>query len=516
MSVALSRFDLVLIFGYGVGVFLILTALRLDIKQLRVGRVGIAPVLTGIAMIVALLVLYLTETIDVWSRITESPLSIVITLAGLFLGVAVTETLLSPIVRICMWIIHLIRRKITGSFTQWEWLTDIFRFIMLTGLVIAVIGATRLLQNDVVADVGANTIANYPIPGAPTALVMRGERDGYLVLGEGEIYKFELPADPLAELELELVAEDLTYPHGAAIIGDRLYVTHQGVFECRDLGARGSFAGIRCAKLPDLSTRESQIQFLNDTRGEVLAFDIQPDGSLDNKQVILADLPVANGDHAVNAIVAGPDGRLYVTLGGLDILADEPDLEAILNSIERPNFDLIGTVISFNTDGSDLQVFSSGIRNVYDLAFDDEGRLYGVDNDGPTSRGWRMEEVLNFKKGADYGHPFEGTFDPRKNRTDDPVWVIDINGSAGIEWAGNVGLEPGLLVGGVNQLVYVEFDVNEHAEDVFSDTQVGVTQLVEISGFVTVAEALANDQLIIAVFGFRPGTHSLSILELGE
>ena len=62
----------------------------------------------------------------------------------------------------------------------------------------------------------------------------------------------------------------------------------------------------------------------------------------------------------------------------------------------------------------------------------------------------------------------------------------------------------------------MEFDVNERADDVFSDTQIGVTQLLEISGFVTIAEAIENDQLIIGVFGFRPGTHSLSILELDD
>ena len=65
-------------------------------------------------------------------------------------------------------------------------------------------------------------------------------------------------------------------------------------------------------------------------------------------------------------------------------------------------------------------------------------------------------------------------------------------------------------------MIYVKFDVNERAEDVFSDTQVEVTQLLEMRGFVTVAQALANDQLAIAVFGFRPGTHSLSILELDD
>ena len=139
-----------------------------------------------------------------------------------------------------------------------------------------------------------------------------------------------------------------------------------------------------------------------------------------------------------------------------------------------------------------------------------------MDNDGPTQRGWRFEEVLHIKQGADYGHPFEGTFDPDKKRTDDPIWVADTAGSAGIEWAANVGLEPGLIVGGVNTLIYLKFAENENAEDVFSSSQIRSTQLLEVSGFVTGVVTAQGNRLRVAAFGLRPGTHPLQLIQFGS
>ena len=69
----------------------------------------------------------------------------------------------------------------------------------------------------------------------------------------------------------------------------------------------------------------------------------------------------------------------------------------------------LGTVLRFHLDAENIEIYANGLRNIYDLEFDDAGPLWGVDNDGPTWRGFRAEEVVQIKEGANYGHPYEGT-----------------------------------------------------------------------------------------------------------
>ena len=515
MSFELNKFDVMLIFVFTFGLFLIISSFRTQAFGMRFRRTMLVPQLVGITIIVLLAAFYSAGAAKSWSRITDGLTSIVVTFAVAFVAVAVAETMQTPIVAIAVRGVGRARKVLLGQDEAWTWAADLIRLAVLAGTAVVIMAATFVLQEtpDEVLEVAG--VTKFPLPSAPTALVFHGEQDGYVALGDGRIMRFELPSDSRGQLSLETVAEGLTYPHGVAVFEDRLYVTHQAVLDCEDLRARGAFAGIRCAKLPGMSPRESQIKLLYETRGEIVVYDIRPDSTLSERQVLLSDLPVANGDHAINAIVAGPDGRMYVSIGGLDVLAVEPDLPDILASIaDRPNFDMVGTVISFLPDGSDVQVFARGMRNVYGLTFDGEGRLFGVDNDGPTQRGWRFEEVLHIKLGADYGHPFEGTFDPIKKRTDDPIWVADSKGSAGIQWAPNAGFDPGLIVGGVNKLVYLKFAENENAEDVFSSSRIRSTQLLEVSGFVTGVAAASDRRLLVAAFGLRQGTHSLQLIQL--
>ena len=65
-----------------------------------------------------------------------------------------------------------------------------------------------------------------------------------------------------------------------------------------------------------------------------------------------------------------------------------------METIERPSLDLIGSAISFDPDGSSLEIYASGLRNVYRLTIDERCQPYGVDNNGVNARDWRMEEVL--------------------------------------------------------------------------------------------------------------------------
>ncbi len=89
----------------------------------------------------------------------------------------------------------------------------------------------------------------------------------------------------------------------------------------------------------------------------------------------------------------GPDGKLYLGVGSTCDACVERDPRS-------------ATIMRFNADGSEGEVFARGLRNVYDLAFQPaDGTLWGADN-GRDDLGTAAPEELNrIVEGADYGWP---------------------------------------------------------------------------------------------------------------
>ena len=72
------------------------------------------------------------------------------------------------------------------------------------------------------------------------------------------------------------------------------------------------------------------------------------------RRTIVSGLPF--GLHQQDAIVAGPDGRLYLGSGSTCDSCKETDRRS-------------AAILSFRPDGSDLRVVASGLRNPYGLVF---------------------------------------------------------------------------------------------------------------------------------------------------
>ncbi len=384
-------------------------------------------------------------------------------------------------------------------------------------VVVAVVGALGLvwlndnLESGYAASLvtsaggGAAVRTRHVLAGHPMDIAFRGARDGYVSLGEGEIDRFTLTEGN--GIELETVASGLDFPRGLAIVDDTLVVTELGPLPCKP-----SFPSCKGEEVPGAELIEGEREILRSSRGRILAFDIQADGTLGPERTLLADLPVANTDHGVNGLTVGPDGRLYVAIGNVDRLYATPDVG---EEVGHPNADYLGTVLALDVEGGPPEVFAHGLRNVYDLAFDADGRLFGTDNDGLTTSGWRREELLEIHKGGYYGYPYDGTFEPYVVPRDPPLWVVDQVGSAGIEWIPASGSETGsrLLVGSCGELDSV--GLSEADGRVFVADRAAYTSLLDLPGCVTSLERADDGTVLMAVWAFT-GDSELDVVTLAS
>ena len=77
--------------------------------------------------------------------------------------------------------------------------------------------------------------------------------------------------------------------------------------------------------------------------------------------------------HCANGVVVGHDGWLYLALGdnGCDVPRPEGD-RLVLHG---------GGILRCRPDGRDLHVFATGLRNIYDVALDEELNVFVRDNE---------------------------------------------------------------------------------------------------------------------------------------
>lgn len=179
-------------------------------------------------------------------------------------------------------------------------------------------------------------------------------------------------------------------------------------------------------------------------------------------QPLITGLPVSNHDHGINGLQFDNYGNLFIAVGGntnggvhncgadccnIGNLPESPLSAAVVKArLSKPGFN--GTVTYVNSSnglpnnnsvfgdsvdvasGVDLEIYSSGFRNVFDILWGTRDQLYGTDNGpnvgfGPFSTGPTTQippqndadEVLLMLEGNYYGHPNRnrGRYDARQN-----------------------------------------------------------------------------------------------------
>lgn len=122
----------------------------------------------------------------------------------------------------------------------------------------------------------------------------------------------------------------------------------------------------------------------------------QDDDGKSEERKVLADgfgVRVAFRGHDLHGLVLGPDGRLYFSIGdrGYHVTTEEGKVMANPTS---------GAVFRCELDGSGLEVYATGLRNPQELAFNDLGDWFTVDNNSDSGDKARVVHIL---EGGDSG-----------------------------------------------------------------------------------------------------------------
>ena len=157
------------------------------------------------------------------------------------------------------------------------------------------------------------------------------------------------------------------------------------------------------------------------------------DGLPDRYRLLVTGLPGRQYPfHSNNGIAFGPDNLLYIAVGST---SDHGPLRDPLEA----------GILHVDPEGGAPEVFASGFRNPFDLAFAPDGRLFTADNSpdvlDATLPFYPPEEINLVRQGLDYGFPDVYGFDmrirPGQRETEPPLLLLPTSSvSSGLTWYG--------------------------------------------------------------------------------
>lgn len=215
--------------------------------------------------------------------------------------------------------------------------------------------------------------------------------------GKGRIVRF-VDTDQNGIADKHTVFAEIDNPRGLISFGDKLYVLHTVI--PKDTGI---LSGMHLSVLVDKNR----------------------DGIADGPpETLIHDISVAKhnqdrgADHTTNGIRMGIDGWIYIAVGDFGFVNAKGTDGTTLTMLG-------GGVVRVRPDGAEMEVYTHGTRNIYDVAIDPFMNIFtrGNTNDGG---GWNVRFIHHIQTGQ-YGYPI--LF---KNFTDEIIPALeDLGGGSG-------------------------------------------------------------------------------------
>ncbi|HEV7990266.1 MAG TPA: HEAT repeat domain-containing protein [Gemmatimonadaceae bacterium] len=146
--------------------------------------------------------------------------------------------------------------------------------------------------------------------------------------------------------------------------------------------------------------------------------DTNGDGLFDTKESLShgTGVHIGFGGHGHSGPIIGPDGRIYFKQSDLGVNITTREGRKLVN----PNS---GVILRAEPDGTEEEIFATGMRNPHEFAFDEYGNLISPDNDGDHPG--ETERLLYVVDGMDSGWRINWQFgkygDPDNNSY--KVWM---------------------------------------------------------------------------------------------
>lgn len=156
----------------------------------------------------------------------------------------------------------------------------------------------------------------------------------------------------------------------------------------------GGFNGLEEGVAAGVLAHRGNVYFANIPNLWLLR-DTNADNHADVQKILSTGYGVRYGflGHDLHGLIPGPDGRIYFSLGDRGARVTLPN-DKVLDTPET------GAIYRCDPDGANLELFHTGLRNPQELAFDDQGNLWTVDNNSDAGDPARVVYVT---EGGDSG-----------------------------------------------------------------------------------------------------------------